>query len=113
MRPTNRRGTLLGAALAAASLAGAPTASAQTAATPPVAIGPYGMPIQEWQGLTCLYGGVIGGTGVFYYSDVLTAAVSGAANPLLLVPLIATGFLGGCTVGANAAPGFVWLYQHL
>src|SRR4051812_13516819 len=85
--------------LCAAWLALANAASAQT---PPVAvepaIGPCGMPIQEWQGVSCMWGGVLGAAGVFYYSDVLAIAVTGATNPLLLVPLIATGFMGGCTV---------------
>jgi hypothetical protein len=49
---------------------------------------------------------------VFYYSDVLAVAATGAANPLLLVPLIATGFLGGCSVGANGAPGLIWLLRQ-
>jgi hypothetical protein len=35
-----------------------------------------------------------------------------ATNPLLLVPLVATGFLGGCSVGANAAPGLYWLFHR-
>jgi len=110
----HRRQACIAALLLATSFATAPAASAQTAPeAPPVATGPYGMPIQEWQGLSCLWAGVIGGAGVFYYSDVLTAAVSGVTNPLLLVPLIATGFIGGCSVGANAAPGLVWLHRHL
>ena len=71
------------------------------------------MPIQEWQGLSCLWGGVLGGAGVFYYSDVLVVAATGATNPLLLVPIVATGFLGGCSVGANAAPGLTWIARHL
>jgi len=109
-----RRRASIAALLLAASLAAAPAASAQTApAAPPVATGPYGMPVQEWQGLSCLWAGVVGGAGVFYYSDVLTAAVTGVTNPLLLVPLVATGFIGGCSVGANAAPGLVWLHRHL
>ena len=86
------------------------------AQTPPVAtpaIGPYGMPVQDWQGVSCLWGGVLGGLGVFYYSDVLTAGLTGMTNPLLLVPLVATGFLGGCSVGANSAPGLTWLYRHM
>jgi hypothetical protein len=81
--------------------------------SPPPAIGPEGMSMPEWQGLSCLWGGVIGGAGVFYYSDVLTAAATGMTNPLLLVPLVATGFLGGCSVGANGAPGLVWLYRKM
>jgi hypothetical protein len=101
---------LLGAAFVSVS----PPAAAQTApAVAPPAIGPYDMPIQEWQGVSCLWGGVLGGAGVFYYSDVLTIAATGATNPLILVPLIATGFLGGCTAGANAAPGLVWIARHL
>jgi hypothetical protein len=70
------------------------------------------MPIQDWQSLSCLWGGVLGGLGVFYYSDVLTVATTGATNPLLLVPLVATGFLGGCSVGSNLAPGLLWIYRH-
>ena len=50
------------------------------------------------------------GARVFYYSDVLAVAATGVTNPLLLVPLLATGFLGGCSVGANAAPGLYWLF---
>lgn len=96
----------------AASLLTAP-AMGQTPASPPVATGPYDMPVQEWQGLSCLWGGALAGFGVFYYSDVLTVAATGVTNPLLLVPLIATGFIGGCSVGANAAPGLVWLYRKL
>ena len=71
------------------------------------------MPIQNWQGLGCLWGGTLGAAGVFYYSDVLAVAATGATNPLLLVPLVATGFLGGCSVGYNSAPGLIWLYRHM
>ena len=94
----------------AASVAAAP-AMAQTAPPPPT--GPNGMPLQEWQGVSCLWGGVIAGAGVFYYSDVLTVAATGAVNPLLLVPLVATGFVAGCSVGANSAPGLTWLYRKM
>jgi hypothetical protein len=105
---------LLSALLCAGCLAASRAASAQTAPqVAPVVTGPGDMPIQEWQGLSCLWGGVLGGTGVFYYSDVLVVAATGATNPLLLVPIIATGFLGGCSVGANAAPGLTWIARHL
>ena len=105
----NHRATLA-AALCFAALAVPQVAAAQTAPeVAPPSIGPYGMPIQEWQGVSCLWAGVLAGAGVFYYSDVLAVAATGATNPLLLVPLIATGFIGGCSVGANAAPGLVWL----
>jgi len=26
--------------------------------------------------------------------------------------LIATGFIGGCSVGANSAPGLIWLLRQ-
>src|SRR4051812_39644731 len=67
--------------------------------TPEAPTGPGGMPLQEWQGLSCLWGGVLAGVGVFSYSDVLTYATTGMVNPLLLVPLVATGFVAGCSVG--------------
>lgn len=85
-------------------------AMAQTPAEP---TGPYGMPLQNWQGVSCLWGGTLGGAAVFYYSDVLTVAATGAVNPLLLVPLIATGFVAGCSVGYNASPGLIWLSRHM
>jgi hypothetical protein len=94
----------------AASLIVTP-AMAQT--SPPAPTGPYGMPMQEWQGASCLWGGFLAGFGVFYYSDVLTVAATGATNPLLLVPLIATGFAAGCSVAANASPGLTWLYRKV
>ena len=68
------------------------------------------MSMAEWQGVSCLWGGSLAGLGVYYYSDVLAVAATGVTNPLLLVPLLATGFLGGCSVGANAAPGLYWLF---
>jgi len=74
--------------------------------------GPYGMSMAEWQGVSCLWGGSLGALGVFYYSDVLAVAATGVTNPLLLVPLVATGFLGGCSVGANGAPGLIWLLRQ-
>ena len=91
-------------------------ASPATAQQPPslsaTPTGPYGMSMAEWQGVSCLWGGSLAGLGVFYYSDVLAVAVTGVTSPLLLVPLIATGFLGGCSVGANASPGLIWLLRQ-
>jgi hypothetical protein len=114
VRSKNTRRLLLAAFLCAGSLTFSRAASAQTAPeTAPPAVGPYGMAMQEWQGLSCLWGGVLGAAGVFYYSDVLAVAATGATNPLLLVPLVATGFLGGCSVGANASPGLTWIARHL
>jgi len=91
-------------------------ASPATAQQPPslsaTPTGPYGMSMAEWQGVSCLWGGSLGALGVFYYSDVLAVAATGVTNPLLLVPLVATGFLGGCSVGANGAPGLIWLLRQ-
>jgi hypothetical protein len=69
------------------------------------------MPIQSWQGLGCLYGSVTAATGVFYFQDMFAVALSGARNPLLMIPLMATGALAGCVFGYNSAPGLVWLYR--
>ena len=102
--------TLAAAVLMLAALA-TPVLAQQAPAPPtPTPGGPFGMSMPEWQGLSCLWGGSLGALGVFYYSDVLAVAATGVTNPLLLVPMIATGFLGGCSVGANGAPGLVWLF---
>ncbi len=110
----NRR-AILAIALCVTTLTIPQDASAQTA--PPVAspsaVGPNGMSMPEWQGVSCLWAGVLGSAAVFYYSDVLTTAAVGTTNPLLLVPLVATGFLGGCSLGANGSPGLTWLYRHM
>ncbi|MGO9999743.1 MAG: hypothetical protein ACLPKW_18630 [Acetobacteraceae bacterium] len=114
MLPRNRR-AILAIALCVATLTLPQSALAQTTplvASPP-AIGPDGMSMSEWQGVSCLWAGVLGSAAVFYYSDVLTIAATGETNPLLLVPLVVTGFLGGCSVGANGSPGLTWLYRHM
>src|SRR5437762_6745195 len=113
MRVHHRCFTILAAAvlLLASSLAPSP-ALAQQAPTPPAPGGPFGMSMPEWQGLSCLWGGSLVAMGVFYYRDVLAVAATGVTNPLLLVPLIATGFLGGCSVGANAAPGPLCVFRR-
>ena len=96
--------------LAVSFVATAPAMAQQAPAPQATPAGPFGMSIPEWQGVSCLWGVSLAGLGVFYYSDVLAVAATGATNPLLLIPLLATGFLGGCSVGANAAPGLVWLF---
>ena len=114
MLPRNRR-AILAIALCVATLTLPQSALAQTTplvASPP-AIGPDGMSMSEWQGVSCLWAGVLGSAAVFYYSDVLTVAATGSTNPLLLVPLVATGFLGGCSDGANGSPGLTWLYRQM
>ena len=100
------------ALLLAASLATAPALAQQPPALAATPTGPYGMSMAEWQGVSCLWGGSLAGLGVYYYSDVLAVAATGVTNPLLLVPLLATGFLGGCSVAANAAPGLYWLFHR-
>jgi hypothetical protein len=34
-------------------------------------------------------------------------------NPVLLVPVLATGFAVGCGVGATASPAFLWIGKAL
>jgi len=97
--------------LLTASLAASPARAQQPPALTATPTGPYGMSMAEWQGVSCLWGGSLAGLGVYYYSDVLAVAATGVTNPLLLVPLLATGFLGGCSVGANGAPGLYWLFH--
>ena len=97
--------------LLATSLAASPTLAQQAPAPQSTPAGPFGMSMPEWQGVSCMWGGSLAGLGVFYYSDVLAVAATGVTNPLLLVPLVATGFLGGCSFGANAAPGLFWLFH--
>jgi hypothetical protein len=106
------RSAFAAALLLAASLAAAPALAQQPPALTATPTGPYGMSMAEWQGVSCLWGGSLAGFGVFYYSDVLAVAATGATNPLLLVPLVATGFLGGCSFGANAAPGLYWIFHR-
>jgi hypothetical protein len=91
-------------AVAAPSLA----QTGSPAATPMPIVG-LGMTLPEYQGMGCLTAGVIAATGVFIYSDVITAAVSGVVNPVLLIPVVATGFAVGCGVGATLSPGFLWI----
>jgi hypothetical protein len=97
--------------LLATSLAASPALAQQAPAPQSTPAGPFGMSMPEWQGVSCMWGGSLAGLGVFYYSDVLAVAATGVTNPLLLIPLVATGFLGGCSFGANAAPGLFWLFH--
>ena len=52
-------------------------------------------------GLVTLFGVV--------YSDAITFAATGAFNPVLLIPVMATGFAVGCGVGATVSPAFLWI----
>ena len=98
--------------LAALLVIASPATAQQAPSLSATPTGPYGMSMAEWQGVSCIWGGALAGFGVFYYSDVLAVAATGVTNPLLLVPLVATGFLGGCSAGANGAPGLIWLLRQ-
>jgi hypothetical protein len=106
------RADVAAALVVSASLVTATPAPAQA---PAIATGPNGMSLQEWQSLSCIWGGALGSGLAFFYNDIIVEAVTGAvlASDLLLVPVMATGFLAGCSVGSSAAPGLVWLYRHL
>jgi hypothetical protein len=72
---------------------------------------PLGMRMSELQGVSCFLGGALGGATTWAYSGVLTVAAAGATNPLLLVPLVAAGFVSGCDLGAHLGPALVWFSQ--
>ena len=69
---------------------------------------PLGMRMSELQGVSCFWGGALGGAATWAYSGVLTVAATGATNPLLLVPLVAAGFVSGCDLGTHLGPALVW-----
>jgi hypothetical protein len=81
-------------------------------ASPAPAVPPT-MTMAEYQGLGCLLGGTVATTGVFVYSDIITIAATGVVNPLLLVPVMATGFAVGCSVAATVSPGLLWIGRTL
>jgi hypothetical protein len=97
-----------------ASLAVGNPASAQKAAP---ASSPDNLPddmsMTDLQSLSCLGGGLFGSGVLYYWSDVLTAPVTGPIPPLLLAPTLAAGFIGGCSLLSNIAPGLFWIYRHL
>ena len=59
--------------------------------------------VPEVQGLGCITAGAIG---VYVYSDmmVMTVAASAGVNPAIGLPLIVSGFVTGCGVGAAIMP---------
>lgn len=85
------------------------SSSSAAPATPPAARR-ASTTLAEIQGLSCLGGGALGSTLSFAYSEVILGAAAGTAS-LALVPVMAMTFAIGCSVGATAAPGFVWLYR--
>jgi hypothetical protein len=69
-----------------------------------------GMTLPEYQGVSCLTGGLVGAAGVYGYSDIIAIAATGmAASPALLVPVMATGLAIGCSVGSMMSPAFLVL----
>ena len=90
-----------------------PAIAETTQPAPPAPVVALGMTLPEYQGWGCLVGGTVAATGVFAYSDVITVAATGMLNPVLLVPVLATGFAVGCGVGATASPAFLWIGKAL
>lgn len=69
--------------------------------------------MQEIQGLSCMALGTLSSLSVYLYSDVLTEALTGTAvNPVLLIPVLATGFAAGCGVGSTMSPGLHWIFNR-
>jgi hypothetical protein len=101
-----RRVTGAAALLIALSAPGLAQTTSPPAPVPTVA---FGMTLPEYQGVGCLVSGTAAGAGVFAYSDVITVAATGMLNPVLLIPVIATGFAVGCGVGATVSPAFLWI----
>lgn len=66
--------------------------------------------IAEIQGLSCLGGGAAGSTISLVYANALVGVSAASAVPAV-IPLVALSFAIGCSVGATAAPGLVWLYR--
>jgi hypothetical protein len=97
------------AALVAATLALPPSAVAQTppGTAPKLAMPADRMTVQEAQGIGCLIAGAVGAFGAFYYSDVLTIAVTSGIVPaagLPSIPFIVGGFVTTCGIGATLTP---------
>jgi hypothetical protein len=88
---------------------------AQTTApptAPPLPVVGLGLTQPEYQGLGCLIGAIIAAVGTYGYSDIVAVAATGAVtNPVLLVPVMATGFAVGCAVGSTASPAFLPLIR--
>ena len=101
-----------GAVAGLIAVAAARADTAQPAPAPMPIVG-LGMTMPEYQGLGCMLGGTTAGAGAFAYSDIITAAATGMVNPVLLLPVVATGFAVGCSVGAAASPLFLWIHRAL
>ncbi len=64
------------------------------------------MTVTDVQGMGCIAAGAIGAIGAYVYNDMIVAAVaaSAGANPVLLLPFVASGFVTGCGVGTTVIP---------
>ena len=62
--------------------------------------------VPEVQGLGCITAGAAGAIGAYVYSDMMVMAVAASAgvNPAIGLPLIVSGFVTGCGVGATVMP---------
>jgi len=101
-----------------------PTATAPAASTPrppaqaapsagPTLPLPADMTLQEYQGLNCIAFGLTAAAGVYVYSDVIVEVLTGmSVNAYLLLPVLATGFAAGCSVGSTMSPGLLWIYSR-
>jgi hypothetical protein len=70
------------------------------------------MSSSQFQGVSCILGGALAAAASFTYSDVVALATTGALTaPILMVPILATGFAAGCGVFATMAPGLYWIYE--
>ncbi len=70
------------------------------------------MSLAEYQGVSCAVVGMLAGLGALAYLNPLTAAAAGLGSPLLVVPVLATGFTVGCSVGSTLSPAFLWFYRR-
>jgi hypothetical protein len=97
----------LRAFIVVAILAAPSAVAAQTAPGQAPADAPSQMTVQEKQAFGCLYAGVLGAVAAYVYSDIIAVAVSGALNPGLLIPVLASGFAVACGVGSQASPAIL------
>ena len=71
------------------------------------------MTLQEYQGLNCIAFGLATAAGVYVYSDVIVEVLTGmSVSAYLLLPVLATGFAAGCSVGSTMSPGLLWIYSR-
>jgi hypothetical protein len=71
------------------------------------------MTSSQFQGVSCIVGGIVSSVTAYAYSDIVAvAATGGATAPVFLLPIIATGFAAGCGVAATMAPGLYWIFTE-